>query len=61
MLDIQVKPGFLDKWYGEAEAQYQTDKRYMFSLRASRLSDHDPQMIYGQANNTNRYIDRTMG
>lgn len=61
VLDIQVKPGFLDKWYGEAEAQYQTGKRYMFSLRASRLSDHDPQMIYGQANNTNRYIDRTMG
>ncbi len=60
VLDIQVKPGFLDKWYGEAEAQYQTDKRYMFSVRASKLSDHDPQLIYGQANNTNRYIDRTM-
>lgn len=60
VLDIQVKPGFLDKWYGEAEAQYQTDKRYMFSVRASKLSDNDPQLIYGQANNTNRYIDRTM-
>ena len=60
VLDIQVKPGFLDKWYGEAEAQYQTDKRYMFSVRASKLSDNDPQLMYGQANNTNRYIDRTM-
>lgn len=60
VLDIQVKPGFLDKWYGEAEAQYQTDKRYMFSVRASKLSDNDLQLIYGQANNTNRYIDRTM-
>ena len=60
VLDIQVKPGFLDKWYGEAEAQYQTDKRYMFSVKASKLSDNDPQLIYGQANNTNRYIDRTM-
>lgn len=24
VLDIQVKPGFLDKWYGDIEAQYQT-------------------------------------
>lgn len=60
VLDIQVKPGFLDKWYGEAEAQYQTDKRYMFSVRASKLSDMTHKLIYGQANNTNRYIDRTM-
>ena len=60
VLDIQVKPGFLDKWYGEVEAQYQTKKRYMFDVRASKLSDHDPQMIYAQANNANRYIDRTM-
>ena len=60
VLDIQVKPGFLDKWYGEIEAQYQTKDRYMADVRASRLSDHDPQMVYAQANNTNRYVDRTM-
>lgn len=60
VLDIQVKPGFLDKWYGEVEAQYQTKDRYMFDVRASKLSDHDPQMVYAQANNTNRYIDRTI-
>ena len=60
VLDIQVKPGFLDKWYGTVEAQYQTKKRYMFDVTASRLSDHDPQMVYAQANNANRYFDRTM-
>ncbi len=60
VLDIQVKPGFMDKWYGEVEAQYQTKKRYMFDITASKLSDHDPQMVYAQANNANRYIDRTM-
>ena len=60
VLDIQVKPGFLDKWYGNVEAQYQTKKRYMFNVTASKLSDHDPQMLYAQANNANRYIDRTM-
>ena len=60
VLDIQVKPGFLDKWYGELSAQYQTKDRYMFTGQASKLSDHDPQMVYAQANNANRYIDRTM-
>lgn len=60
VLDIQVKPGFLDKWYGELEALYQTKKRYMFDLTASKLSDHDPQMLYLQANNINREISRTM-
>ena len=32
----------------------------MFNVTASKLSDHDPQMVYAQANNANRYIDRTM-
>ena len=60
VLDIEVKPGFLDKWYGEASAAYQTEKRYLFELNASRLSDHDPQLVYVQANNANRYMERTM-
>ena len=60
VLDIQVKPGFLDKWYGDVKAQYQTKKRYMFEGNARKLSDHDPQMLYLQANNANRYIDKTM-
>lgn len=60
VLDIQVKPGFLDKWYGQAEAAYITKKRYSANVTASKLSDHDPQMIYAQMNNANRYIDRTM-
>jgi len=60
VLDIQVKPGFLDKWYGIMDAYYQTTDRYMFDLTANKLSDHDPQMVYAQANNRNRYIDKTM-
>lgn len=60
VLDIQVKPGFLDKWYGVADAYYQTTDRYMFDLTANRLSDHDPQMVFAQANNRNRYIDKSM-
>ncbi len=60
VLDIEVKPGFLDKWYGEVSAAYQTAKRYLFDLNASKLSDHDPQLVYVQANNANRYVERTM-
>lgn len=60
VLDIKVKPGFLDKWYGRVDADYQTTKRYMFDLLAHRLSDHDPHLLYIQANNRNRYVDRDM-
>lgn len=60
VLDIQVKPGFLDKWYGIMDAYYQTTDRYMFDLTANKLSDHDPQMVFAQANNRNRYIDKSM-
>lgn len=61
VLDIQVKPGFLDKWYGEVEAGYVTKDRYSGQVTANKLSDHDPQMVFAQANNINRYYDRTMG
>lgn len=60
VLDIQVKPGFLDKWYGELEGAYVTKNRYSGSIEANKLSDHNPQMVYAQANNINRYVDRTM-
>lgn len=61
VLDIQVKPGFLDKWYGEAEAGYVTKDRYTVNGVANKVSDHDPQMVFAQANNINRYYDRTLG
>ena len=59
VLDIQVKPGFLDKWYGELEGAYVTRDRYEASVEANKLSEHDPQMVYVQANNANNYYDRT--
>ncbi len=59
VLDIEIKPGFLDKWYGELEAAYQTKKRYAFTAEASKLSDHDPQLVFIQANNANRYYERS--
>lgn len=55
VLDIQVKPGFLDKWYGDIEGDYTDENHYKGELRAYKLSDKDPLMVYGDANNMNQY------
>ena len=60
VLDIEVKPGFLDKWFGAAKVGYQTAKRYSVTFEANKLSDHDPQLLYMQSNNANRYVERSM-
>ncbi len=51
VLDLQIKPGWFEKWYGTAEAGYQTTDRYEGSLDAMRLSNHLPTLIYANANN----------
>ena len=62
VLDIQVKPGFLDKWYGTAQGAYQTPKGYLARLDAMYLSDANPLMAYGNINNINRQIfSKTFG
>lgn len=63
VLDIQVKPGFLDKWYGlvNLEGGYKDEARYSGNVTANRLSDSDPQLVYGQVNNVNRYYERDWG
>lgn len=53
VLDIQVKPNFLDKWYGYVQGSYVTKKRYDATLHASKLSDHDPAMLFSKINNRN--------
>lgn len=58
VLDIQVKPGFLDKWYGNMEANYMTKDHYLAQFETSKLSDHDPQLIFLQMNNENFLVDR---
>lgn len=55
VLDIQIKPGFLDKWYGDIEGDYTDENHYKGELRAYKLSDKDPLMVYGDANNMNQY------
>lgn len=48
VLDVSIKPGFMDKFYGDAQAGGYTSKNYAAHLRAIRLSDTDPLMLYGR-------------
>lgn len=48
VLDVTVKPGFMDKFFGDAELKGLTCENYAAHLRAMRLSDSDPLMIYGR-------------
>lgn len=61
VLDIQIKPGFLEKWYGSAAATYQTAKRYRLNLDAMYLSMHDPMMAcFNWGNNNQNIFNKTM-
>lgn len=61
VLDIQIKSGFLDRWYGWAEGNYVTGNHYMGKLQANLLSDKNPQILYFKANNENQLVERTDG
>ena len=52
VLDIQVKPSFLEKWYGSAEADYVTPDRFRALLDAMYFSMSDPFMAYANINTT---------
>ena len=52
--DLTIKPGFLDRWYGDVTAGYQSPKYYEGVLRMNRLSKTDPVMVYADANNVDK-------
>lgn len=60
VLDINIKKGFLDKWYGNVEAGAATRKHYEGTLRATRLSDDDPVLVFGNMNNLNTEVSGSM-
>ena len=60
VLDLTIKPGFLDRWYGDVTARYQTPKYYEGELSMNRLSKTDPMMVYANANNIDRRWRRNM-
>ena len=51
VLDLTIKPGFLDRWYGDATAGYRTRDHYEAEVQMNRLSKNDPVMVFGDANN----------
>ncbi len=60
VLDLTIKPGFLDRWYGDVAGTYQTPKHYNAELNMNRLSKTDPMMVNAYANNMGREGTRTM-
>ena len=48
VLDVTIKPGFMDKFYGDAEAKAYTRANYAAHLRTMRLSDNNPLLLYGR-------------
>ena len=60
VLDLTIKPGFLDRWYGDVKTGYQTPKYYEGELSMNRLSKTDPVMVYANANNIDKRWRRNM-
>ena len=60
VLDLTIKPGFLDRWYGDVKAGYQMPKYYEGELSMNRLSKTDPMMVYANANNIDKRWRRNM-
>lgn len=59
VLDVTIKPNFMDKLYGDIEANGMTSKHYAAHLRAMRVSDTNPLMLYGRVADDPKVIDVT--
>ena len=60
VLDLTIKPGFLDRWYGDVTAGYQTPEYYEGELTMNRLSKTDPVMVFANANNIDKRLRKRM-
>lgn len=62
VLDVTIKPGFMDKVYATIEAKAYTGKEYAASIDATKLSDNNPFMLFGRvADDTERNVYTIMG
>ena len=62
VLDVTIKPGFMDKWYGSAEATAYSRKNYGAEIDGMRLSDSDPFMLFGRVGDEPKAtLAKTMG
>lgn len=55
VFDINIKPGFMDKWYGDMTARLQTPKNYQASVQTNLLSDRNPTLVSIDANNVDYF------
>jgi len=60
VLDLTIKPGFLDRWYGDVKVGYQTPEYYEGEVTMNRLSKTDPVMVFANANNIDKRISKSM-
>lgn len=49
VLDITIKPGFMDKWYGRTRLSAYASDNYLASANMHYLSDTDPIGVYARA------------
>ena len=61
VLDLTIKLGFLDRWYGDATVGYRTRDHYEADVLLNRLSTSDPVMVFGDANNVAKQHRRYQG
>ena len=49
VLDITIKPGFMDKWYGQTKLEAYASPNYRASANLHYLTDKDPLNVYVRA------------
>ena len=62
VLDVTIKPGFMDNWYGSVEAAGYTSRHYGTELDGMRLSDSAPVMLFAHVGDEpKKVLTHTMG
>lgn len=57
VLDVRVKPGFMDRFHGEAQARAYAGREYAVSLDVARLSYHNPLTLYVRVADDPEHVD----
>ena len=56
MIDLKIKQGIQERWYGEAETVYETKDKYKVRGDATYLSTHDPFLVSANVGNNNSFL-----
>lgn len=57
VLDVTIKPSFMDRFYGESSAAIYSSKNYAAELDAMKLSDFNPYLLFGRVANEPGGVD----